>query len=508
MARRRVRGRGGVRGPARRVRRGPARGRASPCSRSVVSVKEGPPGGAARPRTRGRSAPARGREPAAHDVQRESGAAPGARSSWLGAGPDAHRWAGARRRRVGPRRHEERCRLLSCENTVPGLGDECVDSVAHRVAGSTNARRHRRSGLSGGRTSTCVDAGARRRRPRARSARQPAGAAAATPGRARRAIGQREHRRARAADHRRHAGVAQRRDQVGGRAHGRARGTAGAAGPRSRPCSRSGRRGEGERQQRGAGGVRRGVGVRHLRGQQAAHLLGRRPRGGHERDRQQVGRDVQAQRPGRRRRRSRPASARRAGRRRRCRGGPRARRRGRAPRRRRAAGRRRWTRARAASTPATIADDDEPSPRDCGMRLAARTTSPGGCPPSRSKAARMALTTRCRSPRGSASAPSPDTSTRSPEPAHRRDHLVVQRQREPRGVEAGPEVGARGRGAARGPGPRTKSGTSGRPGRRGGVRRAGAQPPGGGVQQHEQAGEREQLARRRRPPTAARTPPG
>ena len=46
---------------------------------------------------------------------------------------------------------------------------------------------------------------------------------------------------------------------------------------------------------------------------------------------------------------------------------------------------------RAATSPATIAAAEEPSPRPCGMRLAQTTASPRGWPPSRPNAARMRL---------------------------------------------------------------------------------------------------------------------
>ena len=44
--------------------------------------------------------------------------------------------------------------------------------------------------------------------------------------------------------------------------------------------------------------------------------------------------------------------------------------------------------------PAQIAAEEEPSPRPCGIRFTQRTRSPGGCPPSRPKAARSDLTIR------------------------------------------------------------------------------------------------------------------
>ena len=87
---------------------------------------------------------------------------------------------------------------------------------------------------------------------------------------------------------------------------------------------------------------------------------------------------------------------------------------------------------------------DEPSPRDCGMRLAHTTSSPRGCPPSRSNAARSDLTTRCRSSRGRSSAPSPATSTTSPLSATRTTTSSYNVSARPGAVEAGPEVGAGG----------------------------------------------------------------
>ncbi len=88
--------------------------------------------------------------------------------------------------------------------------------------------------------------------------------------------------------------------------------------------------------------------------------------------------DVEAGQPGSGGGPSRRWSARRAGRRRRCRGGPRcsvasasASSSARSPPP--------GCRARAARMPATMAAEDEPSPRACGMRLTQRMRSPGGC---------------------------------------------------------------------------------------------------------------------------------
>ena len=68
----------------------------------------------------------------------------------------------------------------------------------------------------------------------------------------------------------------------------------------------------------------------------------------------------------------------------------------------------------ARQTPATIAADDEPRPRPCGIAL--RRSSAGraaGCPSPRRRR-RIARTTRCDSSRGTSPAPSPVTSTSRP----------------------------------------------------------------------------------------------
>ena len=58
------------------------------------------------------------------------------------------------------------------------------------------------------------------------------------------------------------------------------------------------------------------------------------------------------------------------------------------------------TSARASAMPPTIAADDEPRPRACGMALSQRSRSPGGRAPISSNAARIARTTRCVSSSG------------------------------------------------------------------------------------------------------------
>ena len=72
----------------------------------------------------------------------------------------------------------------------------------------------------------------------------------------------------------------------------------------------------------------------------------------------------------------------------------------------------------AATTPATIADADDPSPRLWGIPLrASRHRSAGMGVPSRANPWAIARTTRCVASRGTSSALSPDTATRSPWPS-------------------------------------------------------------------------------------------
>ena len=71
------------------------------------------------------------------------------------------------------------------------------------------------------------------------------------------------------------------------------------------------------------------------------------------------------------------------------------------------------TSPRASRTPATMAAEDDPRPRPCGIRLTHCSAMPAGWPPSRSKAARMARITRCDSSVGTVCAPSPATSIRT-----------------------------------------------------------------------------------------------
>ena len=75
------------------------------------------------------------------------------------------------------------------------------------------------------------------------------------------------------------------------------------------------------------------------------------------------------------------------------------------------------TSARASTSPPTMAAEDEPRPRACGMALWQLSRSPVGCPPRTSKARRIARTTRWSSSRGTTPAPAPVTSTTRPEPA-------------------------------------------------------------------------------------------
>lgn len=63
----------------------------------------------------------------------------------------------------------------------------------------------------------------------------------------------------------------------------------------------------------------------------------------------------------------------------------------------------------AAAIPPTIAADDDPSPRPCGIRFTHRNANPGTTAPSDSSPARIARTTRCDS--SSATSPAPDPST-------------------------------------------------------------------------------------------------
>ena len=75
-----------------------------------------------------------------------------------------------------------------------------------------------------------------------------------------------------------------------------------------------------------------------------------------------------------------------------------------AGRRRRREGPRRRRPGRGGRDAATMAADDEPSPRPCGMRLGQASRSPGGCSAIRSNAARIACTTRWVSSSGTAPA--------------------------------------------------------------------------------------------------------
>ncbi len=101
-----------------------------------------------------------------------------------------------------------------------------------------------------------------------------------------------------------------------------------------------------------------------------------------------------------------------------------------------------WTRPRASTMPPTMAADDEPSPRLCGIRLVQATCKPGGWRSIASNAARIERTTRCRSSSGTWSAPSPATCTSRSSARDLSDQGVAQLQGEPEAVEAGAEVGA------------------------------------------------------------------
>src|SRR3569833_3649634 len=75
-------------------------------------------------------------------------------------------------------------------------------------------------------------------------------------------------------------------------------------------------------------------------------------------------------------------------------------------------------RARAARMPATVAAEEEPSPRACGMRLTQRIRSPGAAvPPMSPYAERSVRAIRSSSPRPAVSSPSPLTSIDRPDPA-------------------------------------------------------------------------------------------
>src|SRR5690625_560589 len=75
------------------------------------------------------------------------------------------------------------------------------------------------------------------------------------------------------------------------------------------------------------------------------------------------------------------------------------------------------TSARAATIAPTIADEEDPNPRACGMRFTHRTRRPSGRQPIASKAVSMVEATRCDSSPGSTPAPMPSISTTTPSPA-------------------------------------------------------------------------------------------
>ena len=97
----------------------------------------------------------------------------------------------------------------------------------------------------------------------------------------------------------------------------------------------------------------------------------------------------------------------------------------------------------AATTPATIADADDPSPRLCGIPFRATRHRPAGmCVSRRAKPCAMARTTRCVASRGTSSAPSPDTETLQAVALVDVDVVLVpQPEREPDRVEPRAEVG-------------------------------------------------------------------
>ena len=126
------------------------------------------------------------------------------------------------------------------------------------------------------------------------------------------------------------------------------------------------------------------------------------------------------------------------------------------------------------------AGDDRPRPTSpargpagCCWRSAAR--SPGGGQPSRSKAARMARTTRCARRAGSSPAPSPATSTASPRRRDLRLDVVVAGQRQPeRSRTPGPRL-------ALVAGTRTRTGAAGTSAAIGGPQARGCAGGRGGV---------------------------
>ena len=140
--------------------------------------------------------------------------------------------------------------------------------------------------------------------------------------------------------------------------------------------------------------------------------------------------------------RSRRRWLRRAGRRRRCRGGPRAGSRARARRRRRAVSSPPSTRARAPTTAAQMAAELDPSPRDCGQPVGARDLQAGRLAAQRVERRPQRLDDEVALAAREVVRPLAPHPHVQAAPGHPHDDVVVQGQREPGAVEAGPEVGA------------------------------------------------------------------
>ena len=263
-------------------------------------------------------------------------------------------------------------------------------TTAPRRRGSRSRDRAQRSRTTSTLAPRAGTARARRGPPvghaaeRRRSTLRPASRAPARSGRRRRPTAARP------------AG-AQLLDQLGRAGHGgRAVGLVQQV-PGRRPAAATGRPVSASAEQRGPAGVRGRVGVRHLRRQQprapawwTSAPTGTRTTGARS------GCTSRRVHPQRRRRRARPASSRRAGRPRRCRGGPRARRPARGPRRRRAASSPSATRAARREDAGDDGRRRRAQPARLRHGVARRPPAArAGWPPSRSKAARIAWSTRC-----------------------------------------------------------------------------------------------------------------
>ena len=99
------------------------------------------------------------------------------------------------------------------------------------------------------------------------------------------------------------------------------------------------------------------------------------------------------------------------------------------------------TSARASTSPPTMAAEDEPRPRACGIELRQVSRSPVGCPPRASNARRIARTTRWSSSSGTTPAPAPVTSTTRPGAGQLALELVAQVEGQAERVETGTQVG-------------------------------------------------------------------